>query len=180
MSQFLFRLAGAVTLDSGVYEDVESDPKATPQAVGVIVLASLAAGFGANGWNAEPSSMLAFSAVAGTLGLLAWASWALVTFEIGGHLLPEPQTRVDVGQLLRTIGFSAAPALFLVFAGFGATTVVFAVVAVWMLATMVVAVRQALDYTTTARALAVCSLGWLLTLVFVIIIGMVFSPGLAA
>jgi hypothetical protein len=33
----------------------------------------------------------------------------------------------------------------------------------WMLLAMVVAVRQALDYTSTGRAIAVCLVGWLLT-----------------
>ena len=46
---------------------------------------------------------IAFIAI---IALLAWAAWALVTFEVGGRLMPEPQTRVDVGELLRTIGFA--------------------------------------------------------------------------
>ena len=180
MRIFLFRVVGAATLDANVYEDVEADANATLQAVGVILLASLASGFGANGWNATPQSMLTYSAVVAVLALLGWTSWAVVTFEIGGRLLPERQTRVDIGELLRTIGFSAAPALFLIFGAFGATTMVFAVTAVWMLATMVMAVRQALDYASTARALIVCGLGWFLTLVFIVGLGLFFGPGLAA
>jgi hypothetical protein len=179
MREFVLRIIGAAALNPNTYEDVEADPKATAQAIGVIVLASLSAGFGANGWNAQPRPILTFSAVAGFLGLLAWASWALATFEIGGRLLPEPQTRVDVPQLLRTIGFSAAPALFLVVGAFGATTLVFAITSAWMLAAMVLAVRQALDYESTARAVAVCALGWLLTGAFIIAIGPLFGPGLA-
>ena len=179
MRNFLFRVVGAATLDANVYEDVEADANATLQAVGVIFLASLAAGFGANGWNASAQSTLAYSAIVAVLALLAWSSWALLTFEIGGRLLPERQTRVDVGELLRTIGFSAAPALFLIFGAFGATTVVFVVTAIWMLATMVVAVRQALDYSSTGRALVVCALGWFLTLVFIVGLGLFFGPGLA-
>jgi hypothetical protein len=54
MREFIFRIIGAATLNPNVYEDVEADPKATGQAIGVIALASLAAGFGANGWNAQP------------------------------------------------------------------------------------------------------------------------------
>jgi hypothetical protein len=179
MREFVFRIIGAATLNPTTYEDVEADRKATAQAVGVIALASLAAGFGANGWNAQPRPILTFSAVAGLLGLMSWASWALVTFEIGGRLLPERQTRVDVPELLRTIGFSAAPALFLVVGAFGATTLVFAITAVWMLAAMILAVRQALDYESTTRAVAVCVAGWLLTSVFIIAIGLFFGPRLA-
>ena len=55
---------------------------------------------------------------------------------------------------------------------------VFAVTAVWMLAAMVVAVRQALDYTSTARAVAVCGLGWTLALGFALVIGVFFGPAL--
>jgi hypothetical protein len=33
---------------------------------------------------------------------------------------------------------------------------------IWMLFSFVVAVRQALDYTNTGSALAVCILGWLI------------------
>ena len=43
----------------------------------------------------------------------------------------------------------------------GLTGLVFFVAAVWMLAAFVVAVRQALDYTSTGRAVGVCLIGWL-------------------
>ena len=76
MRQFIFRVLGAATLDARVYEDVETDRGATGQAIGVIALASVAAGFGARGWNADPKSILEFSAVVGALSLLAWVSWA--------------------------------------------------------------------------------------------------------
>lgn len=179
MNLWLSRVFGAATLNPSVYEEVEADARATPQALAVIVLASLAAGLGATGWHRQPSaSVLIYSAVAALLGMLAWASWALVTFEVGGRLLPERQTRVDVPQLLRTLGFSAAPALLLIVGAFGATTIVFSVMSVWLLATMVVAVRQALDYTSTWRAVAVCALGWLLTLIFIVTIGLFFGPRL--
>lgn len=180
MGQFLYRMWGAATLSTGVYEEVEADPRATKQAVVVVAIASLSAGFGASGWNARAETLFTHSVVAGFLGLAAWTSWALVTFEIGTRVLPERQTRVDIPQLLRTIGFSSAPALFLIFGAFGGTTVVFTATALWMLATMVMAVRQALDYSTTARAVAVCVLGWVLTLVFVVVLGMVFGPVLGA
>jgi len=42
------------------------------------------------------------------------------------------------------------------------TIPVFALTTGWMLIAMIVAVRQALDYTSTARAIAVCAIGWVL------------------
>lgn len=176
-SRFLRRVIGAMMLDPRAYEDVEADQGATAAALLVILLASVAAGIGASGYRAQGGGIVALAAAAGIIALLAWTSWALVTFEIGVRLLPERQTRADVGELLRTLGFSTAPALFLVFGLVrGLTTPVFATVSVWLLASMVMAVRQALDYTHTLRAIGVCVIGWLLALGIVVIIGLFFAP----
>jgi hypothetical protein len=171
---------GAATLNTGVYEEVEGDPRATKQALAVVALASLSVGFGASGWNAGADTIVAHSVVIGIVGVATWASWAFLTFEIGTRVLPERQTRADIPELLRTIGFSSSPALLLILGALGGTTAVFAITSLWMLATMVVAVRQALDYSTTTRAIAVCVLGWVLTLGFVVVLGMVFGPALEA
>lgn len=174
---FVMRLIGAISLDAPIYEEVEADPAATGQALGVVVLSSLATGIGARGFgNISLQSILFFTALA----LIGWAAWALVTFEIGYRLMPAPQTRADVGQLLRTTGFAATPGLFRVFGIMpGATWPVFAATSIWMLAAMIVAVRQALDYTSTARAIGVCVLGWVLALAIGLVIGLFFGPTLS-
>ena len=171
---FTQRLIGAAALDTAIYEEVEADRGATAQACAVVVMSSLAAGVGARGlggttpWNVAFISMVA---------LLGWAAWALVTYQIGARLLPEPQTNVDVGELLRTTGFASTPGLLRVFGVLpGVTIPVFAIAAVWMLAAMIVAVRQALDYTSTGRAIAVCVLGWTLALAFAVVLGLLFGP----
>ena len=103
-----------------------------------------------------------------------------ITFQIGSRLMPTGETRADVGELLRTIGFAATPGLLRLLGIMPAVTVpVFAVTAVWMLAAMVVAVRQALDYRSTGRAVAVCVLGWILSLAIAIILGLVFGPSVS-
>lgn len=79
-STFLHRLIGAVALRVTTYEEVEADRRATGQAVAIVVLSSLAAGFGARGFGARTASDVAFfSAVA----LMAWVAWAFVVYEIG-------------------------------------------------------------------------------------------------
>jgi hypothetical protein len=171
---FLQRLVGAAALDAAIYEEVEADQSATSQAFAVVLLSSVAAGIGAGTVGAPSVSRVVFFSI---VSLLAWATWAVVTFEIGTRLLPGEQTRADVGQLLRTIGFASTPGLLRVLGIMPAVTVpVFAVTAVWMLAAMVVAVRQALDYRSTARAVAVCALGWVLALVIAVVLGAVFGP----
>jgi hypothetical protein len=174
MRLFIRRLIGATMLDVDTYEEVEADASATPQALGVVLLSALAAGIGSRGLGASQPPALALIAV---VALLGWAAWALLTFEIGARLFPEPQTQVDVGQLLRTIGFASAPGILRVFGALPAVAIpVFALTAIWMLVAMIVAVRQALDYTSTTRAVAVCGVGWALTLVVILVLGLIVSP----
>lgn len=174
---FLRRLAGAAVLEPGTYEEVEADVSATPQALLVVLLSSMAAGLGARGLGANgPGDVVLFSAVA----LIAWAAWSLVTFGIGVRLLPDVNTQANVGELLRTIGFATAPGILRILGvvpGLGAA--VFAISAVWMLAAMIVAVRQALDYTSTWRAVAVCGVGWLFAIGFVLLFGLLFGPSVS-
>jgi hypothetical protein len=173
---FVRRIIGAALLDPATYEDVEADRAATVQALAVVVLSSLAAGIGARG-SSGGGATLTFFAAASVLALLAWAAFALVTFEVGARILPTPDTRVDVGELLRTLGFAAAPGLIQVLGVLpGVAIPAFAVSLVWVLAASVVAVRQALDYTSTGRALAVCGLAWFLSLAIALILGLAFGP----
>jgi len=176
-TSFPMRLIGALALDPPIYEEVEADPGATVQAFLVVLLSSLSAGVGWFGWGTGSwRGVLFISAIS----LVTWATWALITFQIGTKLMPEAQTRADVGQLLRTIGFSAAPGMLRIFGVVpGATIPAFAITAVWMLAAMIVAVRQALDYKSTARAVAVCGLGWALAIGIAVALGLAFGPTLS-
>lgn len=171
---FLRRVIGAAALSSATYEEVEADGDATVQAVSVVVLSSVAAGVGARGFGGgEPADIAFFTAVA----LAAWGAWALLTYQIGTRLMPERRTRADVGELLRTIGFASAPGLLRVIGVLpGLTRPVFVITAVWMLLAMIVAVRQALDYVSTGRAVAVCVVGWALAMALAVAIGLMFGP----
>ncbi|HEY7142517.1 MAG TPA: YIP1 family protein [Methylomirabilota bacterium] len=155
MASLTERMLGAAKLDAATYEEVETDATATPQAMLVVVLANLAAGVG----------VLRVVGIGGLLvatlaSLVGWYLWAFVTYFVGTRLLPGPKTEADIGQLLRTIGFSATPGLIRVLGIIpGLGMVIDLVASLWMLVAMVVAVRQALDYESTARAVAVCVIG---------------------
>jgi len=106
-----------------------------------------------------------------------WYIWAFLTYFIGTKLLPEPQTSADHGELLRTIGFSSAPGLIRVFGIIpGLAPIVFAVAGGLMLIAMVIAVRQALDYQGTWRAIGVCVLGWLVQALVLVVALELFNP----
>jgi hypothetical protein len=174
---YLQRLVGAAALDAAIYEEVEGDERATMQAAATVLLSSAAAGVGAVGFGGNAAANVAFVSF---VALLAWAAWVLVIFEIGVGLMPQSSTQSSVGELLRTIGFATAPGLLRVFGVLpGVTIPVFVVTAIWMLAAMVVAVRQALDYDSTWRALAVCGLGWALAITIALGLGVIFGPALS-
>jgi hypothetical protein len=171
MRTFTERLVGAARLDAAVYEEVEADAGATGQAALVVLLSSVAAGIG------SAAALGVRGTIVGTIGgFVAWVAWAALTYLIGARLMPEPQTRADLGQLLRTLAFAATPGVLRVV---GAVPLLrwpaFIVTSVWMLAAMVVAVRQALDYTSTARAIGVCVLGWAISLAVAAVIGILFA-----
>ena len=150
------RMIRAAKLDAQLYEEVEADRGAMREAMTVVVLSAVAAGIG----NLANGGLLGI--IGGTIGaLVGWYIWAFLTYFIGTRLLPEPDTKADHGELLRTIGFSSAPGLIRVFGIIpGLTTFGFVVAGGWMLVAMVIAVRQALDYKSTWRAIGVCVIGF--------------------
>lgn len=163
MSVLLKRAIRASLLDAEVYEEVEADPRSMGQATFIVLLASLAGGLGA-GWP-KPRGMI----LGAVLTLLGWIVWAALTYWIGTRLLPEAQTRADLGQLLRTLGFANAPGVFRLLGIVPSLRfIVFPITAIWVLVTTIVAVRQALDYRGTFRAVGVCGIGWLVQVGFLI------------
>jgi len=151
------RVTGVLALRPSVFEEIEADTTANAQAFAIVVLASLAAGLGGGlGGGAVGMMRETIGAVVG------WVMWAGVTYVLGARLMPEPETRTDMGELLRVIGYSYAPSFFALFAGLPLVGYgIRVVVDFWLLATTVLAVRQALDYKSTLRAFAVVLIGWL-------------------
>jgi hypothetical protein len=166
MTGMVDRMIRAAKLDAQLYEEVEADKGTLGQAMGVVVLASIAAGVGSGALGGF------FGFFIGTAGaLFSWFIWAALTYFIGTKILPEPTTRADIGELLRTTGFSSSPGLIRVLGLVpGFTAIVFLVSGVWMLIAMIIAVRQALDYQSTLRAVGVCIIGWIVQVVVLLLL----------
>lgn len=166
MADFRDRMIRAAKLDVNLYEEVEADEGALGQATGVVVLSSIAAGVGSIGMGGLGGILL------GTIAaLIGWYVWAYLTYFIGTRFLPEPQTEADLGELLRTIGFSSSPGLIRVLGIIpGLAGVAFLVASIWMLVAMVIAVRQALDYKSTSRAVGVCAIGWIIQALILVLV----------
>ena len=143
MSRWLERVLRALQLDPRLFEEVEHDHSAGPQALLVVLLASLAGGVGnllaaaLLGETARPLEMLLIMAAGFAV---AWLVWSFVMMAVGTSLFGGV---ADMGEMQRTLGFAAAPGLLMVLPGLGLVLGV-----VWSLVAMVIAVRQALDFTT--------------------------------
>jgi hypothetical protein len=164
MNLLLNRIYRSIKIDPEVFDEVQKDKNATITAGVVVVLSSLAAGIGASHFGAVNFFL------APVLSLVAWFMWAYIVYFIGVKLFPDPKTKATHTALLRSIGFSSAPGLIRIL-GFNEDlmTVMFVGSAFWMLACMVVAVKQTLNYKSLWKALGVVTIAWL-TQAFLLII----------
>ena len=150
---YVEKLYKAIMLDVKFYESVEADKSLTRQAMMTVALVAIVEGFAVAGITAPLSLAL------GALGsILRWAVWAFFVAFVGTRILPEPETDSNTGELLRTLGFAYAPGLLLIFQFVPLIEHLPIVIIVYLLqlAAMTVAVRQALDFNSTVRAVGVC------------------------
>jgi hypothetical protein len=151
------RMIRASRLDVHIFEEVEADTSATRQALSVVALVALATGIASVG-TTGPIGLF----VGVVLAIAGWALWAWIVHLIGTKIMPSHSTHADWGQLARTLGFAQSPGIFRVLGLVPVVgNIIFAVASIWMLVAMVVAVRQALDYTSTWRAIAVVLIGFI-------------------
>ena len=169
-SSFENRIFRAAKLDSNLYEEVEADKGAMGQAMAIVVLSSIASGIGL--YKIDGVSGIILGAIASLIG---WYIWAYLTYFIGTKFLPEPQTHADLGELLRTIGFSSSPGLLRVFYFIpNLGLLIYLISSLWMIVAMIIAVRQALDYKSTLRAVGVCVIGYIIQIFVLVLIFSIF------
>ncbi|MEN8184384.1 MAG: YIP1 family protein [Myxococcota bacterium] len=145
------RMIAAAKLEVALYEEVEADASATSQAAVVVTLAAIASAIGAAGGG--PAGL--FGGLIGAL--LGWLLWSGVTYLIGDKLLGGTATW---GELLRTIGFAQSAGVLYVLAAIPVLGgVIRLAVMVWVLVAGIIAIRQALDF-STRKAILTGVLGW--------------------
>lgn len=162
------RVVGALKLDASAFEDVERDPTAIGQSVGVIVLAAVASGIGSI-WAGGLTGIVSGA----ILSVISFLVWSAIIWVVGTKLMPEPATKADYPETFRVLGFAAAPGLASVLLIIGIIPIlgwliallIWLVIMVWQAAAMVIAVRQVLDYSTTGKAIIVVLIGFVVNLV---------------
>ena len=171
----------AAKLDVSLYEEVEKDATATNQAVLVVVIASVCSGIGSalGNMSSGMGGILGGLVVGVVTALVGWLIWSFITYFIGTKLFKGPQTEATYGQLLRCIGFSDSPLVLAILSFIPLLGGIISFVAsIWALVAMVIAVRQALDF-STGRAVATCIVGFVVLIVISAVVG-VLTGGLIA
>lgn len=162
MTLFLRRFFGALVFDPAAFEEIESNRASLLHAMIVVALAAGAGGAAAMGLGLTgvPGLLIGVATVLG-----AWLVWITVVAVIGTITFAEPETHSSFSELVRTLGFAMAPGVFIAFAAMRAVApIVIALVVGWSAGLTVLAMRQALDYRSTTRAVIVSIVGWLLAI----------------
>ncbi|MBM4445203.1 MAG: hypothetical protein FJ020_07870 [Chloroflexi bacterium] len=173
------RMVRAARIDISLYEEVEHESQATGQAFIVVLLVALASGVGM-GLSYAMDAEVTFPFIRGLLtglgtGIGGWLLWSLFAYWLGTSLFRGPETEATYGQLLRTLGFANTPGLLRLFAFIPYLGGLIAFVAfVWSLIAGIIAVRQALDFSTW-RAIGTCIVGWILYILLVALVGVLIG-----
>lgn len=172
MKGLLRRMLGAALLRSHSFEEVEADPRALRQA-GLVVALACAAIAGATWLQGHAAGLserrLAFQVlVAGLLPAVGWLFGSALVYMVGSSFLRGPHTLTDYPEVLRTTGFALAPGILRGLSWLPPAPLGLALdhaATLWMLVAGVVAVRQALDFSTRAAVgtcVSAAMLLWLL------------------
>jgi hypothetical protein len=170
-------MIGAMQADVKTFTEIEADPNAMGQAITVIVIAGIASLIG---------NIFRQGISGGILGLITsivgYAVFSLLVFLVGTKLMPEPTTKADFNQTFRVVGFAASPGIFNVLAIIPVLGVLISfLVGIWSLVIGVIAVREVLDYSNTARAIIVAVIAGIACafIIFIVLLPILAIAGLA-
>ena len=148
----------ASMLDADIYEEVEADPNSIRQALAIVLTVSgagaLSTWIRVAGGQPLPESALPLPLhllIIGLEPLTIWLVSSVFTYMVGATFLRGPETETDYPEVLRTTGFAFTPGLLLFFAWLPPEELGLTIwmgARLWILVAAVVAVRQALDFTT--------------------------------
>ena len=168
MASFQDRVVGAMRLQAATFEDVERDPSAVSQSAMLVLAVSVAGIIGSMGFVLYPGAAVA----AILFAFIGWAVSSAVVWLIGTRLMPGKNTEADYQQVLRVVGFAQAPGLLSVLGIIPILGwIIRFVVWIWTLIALVIAVRQALDYDDTLKAVIVCVIAWVVMFMATLMVG---------
>lgn len=165
----------AAKLEVPFYAKVEQDPSYDQDALGVVVLASVAGAIGGflgalfTGHALGAVITLIWTAI---IGVLTYFVWAYLIYFVGTSLFKGTAT---FGEVRRTMGFAYAPRVLQILSFIPVLgSLIGFVVWLWMIATTFIATRQALNLDNTNAALTVI-IAAVIVFVVTLILGLIFG-----
>ena len=181
MDSIWSRMWRAAKLENALYEEVEANTTLTGQAITVVIIVAIAgaiggilsAVFGGDAGVGAIIGGLIGPAVSALIGYFVWAGVSLVVGKaLGGT--------ADYGEMLRAIGFANSPNVLAILSFIPVLGGLIAFIgAIWALVAGIVALRQALDF-TTGKAIVTAIIGWIALMIIFAIVGAIMATlGLA-
>ena len=154
------RMIGAALFNRQTYEEIEADQGALGQAVGVVLLVTLCGIIGGvigGLMSGEAVLGIVLGVVGGLVfGIVRWALWVSVMYLVGGKMLRTSDTETSWSEVGRVVGFAYTPGVLSVLSFIPGIGGLFPLIGFcWTLAAVTVAVRQAMDFASTGRAIVV-------------------------
>lgn len=142
------RMIRAARLDPDLYNEVERDESATPQAAAVVLIVAVCAVLGAAISHDRTHSLIG----AALNGLVGWLIRSFIILIIGRLL----GGTADLGEVLRALAFAYTPGVLKLFAYVPIVgPLAYIVAGVWAFIATVIAVREAMDFDTGKAVLTV-------------------------
>ena len=151
---------GAAFFNAHTYEEIEADPKAITQAIGVVILVTICDALGSLipeiVGEATARDVLLDLGSALAFGVVRWALWVTIVLMVGRGLLRASGTQTGWAEMGRVLGFAYAPGVVAIFSAIPLVGDSFILIAFfWILAAAIMAVRQGMDFESTGRAILV-------------------------
>ncbi|MFC2072351.1 YIP1 family protein, partial [Chloroflexota bacterium] len=167
------RMIRAIKLDASLYEEVKADTTANGQAFLAVVFAGLATGIGAGiagVFKLGGVWSIWFLLIGLISSIIWWLAWSFFAYFIGTKVFKGPETSDTMRELLRTIGFSISPGVLGILSVIPVLGgIILLGVFIWVLVAGLIAVRQALDF-TTGRAIVTCLATWLACVLIAVLV----------
>jgi hypothetical protein len=140
LDRIVQRSKEVATLNTRTFAEIARDPGALPEAAIVVAAVAISAGLGGviDGANGLFGGVI--------LSLLGWVVSSAIVYFIGTRITGTPTTSGNVESILRTLGYAAAPNIFM-FLGFiwGIGWVILGLLNLWTLITTILAIRASLN-----------------------------------
>jgi len=155
------RMIGAAFFNRNTYEEIEADQGALGQAIGVVLLVTLCGIVGGVIGGLLEGESVGLGILLGIIGgfvfgIVRWALWVSVMYLVGGKMLRTSDTETSWSEVGRVVGFAYTPGVLSLFTFVPIIGGLFGLVGfVWQVSAVVVAVRQAMDFESTGRAIGV-------------------------